>query len=48
MEDVAVAIAAVAQQGAEGLAALVQEEGLLQVHQVLPARLVVAAQDVLH
>ena len=48
MEDVAVAVTAVAQQRAQRLAALVQQKGLLQVHQVLTARLVVAAQNVLH
>lgn len=48
MEDVAVSITSVAQKGSEGLAALIQEEGLLKVHQVLPTCLIVAAQHMLH
>ena len=48
MEDVAVSITAMIQKGSEGLAALIQQEGLLQVHQVLPTRLVVTTQHMLH
>lgn len=48
VEDVAVAVAAVAQEGVEGVGALLQKHSLLQVHQVLPARLKVTAQHVLH
>lgn len=48
VQHVAVAVAAVAQQGVQGVGVLLQQHGLLQTRQVLPARLVVAAQHVLH
>ena len=48
MEDVAVSITAMIQKRSEGLAALIQQERLLKVHQVLPTRLVVTTQNMLH
>lgn len=48
MEDVTVSVTSMTQKCSEALAALIQKEGLLQVHQVLPTSLVVAAQDMLH
>lgn len=48
VQHVAVAVAAVAQQGVQGVGALLQQHGLLQARQVLTTRLVVAAQHVLH
>lgn len=48
MEDVAVAVAAVAQEGVEDVGTLLQEYSLLQVHQVLTTGLKVTTQHVLH
>lgn len=48
MEDVAISITAMIQKRSKGLTALIQEESLLKVHQVLPTRLIVTTQDMLH
>lgn len=48
VEDVAVAVAAVAQKGVEDVGTLLQEYSLLQVHQVLTTGLKVTTQHVLH
>ena len=48
MEDVAISITAMIKKRSKGLTALIQEESLLKVHQVLPTRLIVTTQDMLH
>ncbi len=48
VEDVAVAVTAVTQQSVQSVRVLLQQHGLLQIDQVLPARLVITAQHVLH
>lgn len=48
VEDVAVAVTAVTQQSVQSVRVLLQQHGLLQTDQVLPARLVITAQHVLH
>lgn len=48
MKDVAVSITAMIQKCSEGLAALIQQESLLKVHQVLPTCLIVTTQHMLH
>lgn len=48
VEDVSISITAVVQDGTQSLAALIQQEGLLQVYQVLTTGLVVTAQNMLH
>lgn len=48
VEDVAVSVTAVPQQSVQSVRVLLQQHGLLQTDQILPARLVITAQDVLH
>lgn len=48
MKDIAVAVTAVTQQSIQSVRVLLQQHGLLQTDQVLPARLVITAQHVLH
>lgn len=48
VEDIAVAVTAVTQQSVQSVRVLLQQHGLLQTDQVLPARLVITTQNVLH
>lgn len=48
MEDIAVSITSMIQQSSKGLATLIQQEGLLKVHQILSTRFIVTAQHMLH